>query len=304
MENSAMGLDGIRLSAITKASVVSSDVTEVTLGPNRKCASSSYEVDERNCLPVEDEFSVESHARNITCSNINLGIDNIGSTEMEDKYSRCIMKLMSEIRSQQQMGVKELMNKRFLEMEKDSRIHRLDRLEVERKCQDLKCEIEATVLYEEQLVLRKLQEDETLASQRQQQLAQEHRQHAQRINEQNEKLKEEEKRQKEAEENERKRMKERKIQLGRLHQYQVAYQTICEEIAKAAEQCKDEQAFVAKVSGYTTELNNLKEAMNQLITRCKPGEIRNSDLEDASRIIQQLQEILGVLREESQKINE
>jgi hypothetical protein len=54
------------------------------------------------------------------------------------------------------------------------------------------------------------------------------------INEQNERLKEEEKRQKEAEENERKRMVERKIQLDRLHQYQVAYQTICEEIAKAA----------------------------------------------------------------------
>jgi hypothetical protein len=55
------------------------------------------------------------------------------------------------------------------------------------------------------------------------------------MSEQNEKLKEEEKRQKEAEENERKIMKERKIQLGRLHQYQVAYQTVCEEIAKTIE---------------------------------------------------------------------
>jgi hypothetical protein len=50
---------------------------------------------------------------------------------------------------------------RFLEMGKDSQIQRL---EVERKCQDLKCEIKAKVPYEEQLVLRQLQEDETLAS--------------------------------------------------------------------------------------------------------------------------------------------
>jgi hypothetical protein len=176
MENSEMGLDGIRLSAITKASVISSDVTEVTLGPNSECASSSYEVDERTRLPVEGELSVERHARSGTSSNINVGIDNIRSTEREDKYSRCVMKLMCEFRRQQQMGVNDLMNKRFLEMEKDSQIHRL---EVERKCQDLKCEIEAKVLYNEQLVLRQLQEDETLASQRQQQLAQEHRQHAQ-----------------------------------------------------------------------------------------------------------------------------
>jgi hypothetical protein len=34
----------------------------------------------------------------------------------------------------------------------------------------------------------------------------------------------------------------------------------------------------------------------------QPGEIRNSDLEDASGIIQQLQEILGVLREEARKL--
>jgi hypothetical protein len=70
------------------------------------------------------------------------------------------------------MRVKDFMTKRFSEMLKDSRFHRL---EVERKCEDLKREIKAKVRYEEQL-----QEDETLASQRQQQLAQEHRQHVQR----------------------------------------------------------------------------------------------------------------------------
>jgi hypothetical protein len=42
---------------------------------------------------------------------------------------------------------------------------------MERKCEDLKREIKAKVPYEEQM-----QEDETPASQRQQQLAQEHRQ--------------------------------------------------------------------------------------------------------------------------------
>jgi nucleoporin GLE1 len=96
------------------------------------------------------------------------------------------------------------------------------------------------------------------------------------------------------EQNESKRMKERNIQHGRLHQYQVAYQTICEEIAKATEQCKDEQEFVAKVSAHTAKLNILKGAMNQLITRCKP----------ASGIMQQLQEVLGVMHEESEKTNE
>jgi hypothetical protein len=185
MENITKGLDEIRLSALIKASAISRDVTEVTLGPNSKCVNNSYannrsegiyKLDERNRLPAEDKFSVKNYARNVTRSNMNVGIYNIRSIEREDKYSRYIMKLMYEIRHQQEMGVKDLMNKRFLEMEEDCQIHRL---EVERKCQDLRCEIKGKVLYEEQLVLRQLQEDETLASQRQQQLAQEHRQHAQ-----------------------------------------------------------------------------------------------------------------------------
>jgi hypothetical protein len=34
-------------------------------------------------------------------------------------------------------------------------------------------------------------------------------------------------------------------------------------------ECKDDQAFVAKVSDYAAELKILKEAMDQLITECK-----------------------------------
>lgn len=55
----------------------------------------------------------------------------------------------------------------------------------------------------------------------------------QRINEWNEKIKEAE-RQKEAEEEERKRIKERKIQLDKMHQYQLEYRTKYEQIAEAA----------------------------------------------------------------------
>lgn len=175
-----MGLDGLQLSAVTKASVISKDVTEVTLGPNSKRANCRdvnnrsegiYELDERNYVPVEDEFSIKGHA-----SNMNSGSDNLKSIEREDKSSRCLMKLMYEFNRQRQMGVKDLMNRRFLEMEKDSQIRQL---EVQRKYQYLTYEIRAKVHHEEQLVLRQLQEDEILASQRQQQLAQEHRQHAQ-----------------------------------------------------------------------------------------------------------------------------
>jgi hypothetical protein len=179
-------------------------------------------------------------------------------------------------------------------MEKDSRIRQL---ELESKYQCRRGEIEEKAHYEEQLILRQMQEDEICASQRQQQLAQEHRQHAQRMNEWIERMKEEEKRQKEAEEVERKR-----IQLNKLHQYQIQYRTKCEEIVEAAKQCKDRQAFVAKISRHTVKVKSLKEAMDQLITQCKMDEISNSDLETASTVIQQLEEILGVVREESRKL--
>jgi hypothetical protein len=183
MEDIAVGLDRIRLSALTKAALISKDVTEVTLGPNSKHADCNdvnsrskgmYELDERNYVPVKDEFSNKSHAPNIASSNMKSSSDSI--IEGECKSSRCLMKLTYELNRQRQMGVQDLMNRRFLEMEKDYQIRQL---EVQRKYQYLMYEIKAKVHHQEQLILRQLQEDEILASQRQQQLAQEHRQHAQ-----------------------------------------------------------------------------------------------------------------------------
>lgn len=180
-----MGLDGIRLSAITKAAAISRDVTEVTLGPYSKRANFSYgnnknegiyDLDERSFVPVEDEFSIRSKAHNVTSNNMNLGIYKQRSIGREDEYSRCTKKLLHEMRQQQERGVKYLVMKRFLKMENESQIRRL---EMEKECQVLRREMEAKVLNEERLIVHQLQEDATRASQRQHQLAQEHRQHAQ-----------------------------------------------------------------------------------------------------------------------------
>jgi hypothetical protein len=185
MEDCAVGLDGIQLSAITKAAAISRDVTEVTLGPYSKRANFSYVnnnkegiygLDERSFVPVEDEFSIRGKAHNVTSNNINFGIYNQKSFDREDEYSRCIKKLLCEMSQQQQMAAKYLMMKRFLKMEKESQIRRL---EMEKEYQVLRRQIEAKILNEEHLIERQLQEDAALASQRQQQLAEEHRQHAQ-----------------------------------------------------------------------------------------------------------------------------
>jgi hypothetical protein len=54
------------------------------------------------------------------------------------------------------------------------------------------------------------------------------------MNEWNEKIKEEEKRQKEVEEDERRRIKEKKMNLDKIHQYQLEYRTKYEQLAEAA----------------------------------------------------------------------
>lgn len=56
----------------------------------------------------------------------------------------------------------------------------------------------------------------------------------QRVNEWNEKIKEEEKRQKEVEEDERRRIKEKKMHIDKIHQYQLEYRTIYEQLAETA----------------------------------------------------------------------
>jgi len=52
------------------------------------------------------------------------------------------------------------------------------------------------------------------------------------MNEWNEKIKEEEKRQKEVEEDERQRIKEKKMYIDKIHQYQLEYQTKYEQLAE------------------------------------------------------------------------
>ena len=96
MQNIAVGLDAIELSAIAKASGVRKVVKDVTLGPNSKgviCDDVSYksggvyEVGERNCLSLSP--SVMRHSNMISNS--------IRSIEREDHSSRSIMKLVYEL---------------------------------------------------------------------------------------------------------------------------------------------------------------------------------------------------------------
>jgi len=53
-----------------------------------------------------------------------------------------------------------------------------------------------------------------------------------------------------------------------------------------------------------TKLKGLNEAMDHLVKQCKVGEINKSDLQTGAAIIQELDAILGVTREECEKINE
>ena len=96
MEDIAVGLDAIEISSIAKASVVSSAIKDVTLGPNSKsviCDDDShksdgvYEVGGRNCLSLSP--SVMRHSNMISNS--------IRSIEREDHSSRSIMKLVYEL---------------------------------------------------------------------------------------------------------------------------------------------------------------------------------------------------------------
>jgi len=175
MQNIAVRLDAIELSAIAKASVVSKVVKDVTLGPNSKgvlcddasCKSSGvFEVGKRNCLSLSPSVMRRS----------NTFSSSIRSIEREGHSSRSIMKLIYELDQQRQMKVKDLIQAHFLQMEKDSLICQS---ELNIKYDYIQCQIEAKMFREEQQILHQLQEDEILASQRQQQLAQEHRQRAQ-----------------------------------------------------------------------------------------------------------------------------
>ena len=175
MQDEAVGLDAIKLSAIAKVSELSKAIKDVTLGPNSKgvlCDDASYkisggyEVGKRNCLSLSPSVMRRSN----TMSSV------IRIIEREDPSSRSVMKSMYELQQQRQMEVKDLIQARFLQMEKNSRICQS---ELNKKYGYIQCEIQAKMFREEQRILHQMQEDEILASQRQQQLAQEHRQHAQ-----------------------------------------------------------------------------------------------------------------------------
>ncbi|XP_021932276.1 uncharacterized protein LOC110835887 [Zootermopsis nevadensis] len=161
---------------------------------------------------------------------MNSCIDNVECAGGADYSSLSTMKQLYDLDQQRRRRVKDSINEHFWNMVKDSQIRLM---ELHSKHQYLQHEIQAKVLRDEQLILCQLQEDKILANERQQQLAQQHKKHTQRINELNEKIKEAE-RQKEAEEEERKIIKERKIQIDKVHHYYIEYRTKCEQIVEAS----------------------------------------------------------------------
>ncbi|XP_021936108.1 uncharacterized protein LOC110837846, partial [Zootermopsis nevadensis] len=224
MANIALGLDAIRLSALRKASVVF---------PNSKCAV--YDLlknrSEEMCELSENFPSLstkESYGSDVAINcNMNSCIDNVEFAGGEDYSSLSTLKQLYDMDQLRQRRVKDFINERIRNMVKVSQIRQM---EFHSKYQCVQHEIQAKVLRYEQQILRQMQEDEILANERLQQLAQQYKKHTQHINE---KIKEAQ-RQKEPEEEERKIINERKIQIDKVHQYHIEYQTKCKQSVEAS----------------------------------------------------------------------
>jgi hypothetical protein len=124
------------------------------------------------CNSAENN-SIRNCASDVAKNCMNSIDNDVGSTEIAYNSSRKLLRLLNE---QRQMRVKDSIKEGFSKLEEDIRI---SNLELYSKHQDQQREIEeARARKYEELILRLLQEDESLANQRQQRLAQEREQHA------------------------------------------------------------------------------------------------------------------------------
>ncbi|XP_046389622.1 mRNA export factor GLE1 [Ischnura elegans] len=207
-----------------------------------------------------------------------------------------VEKMMLDLEMIRKLQVKEAVQARIRKMGEDLyALHQEEQSKEER----LARERAAEALRQETALLAKLRHEEHLAATRHQQLTLEHEQSTKRVNEM---LKDMEKKQKEAEEEKRK-YEEKKQLLNKIYESQMSFRAKYQQIADATKSCKDRETLVPALMQQVAKLRNLCEAMEQMVKRCKAGDLKEDDADKSSALVNDLDDVLKILLKEVDRIN-
>ncbi|XP_067010642.2 mRNA export factor GLE1 [Anabrus simplex] len=293
-----MELDDYQKNILMKASSLSNDVRDVTIGPKGRQTEVEFKIRRPKKSSPKLMDPVVSREKNLKVSSLRR---TAAEDSLVDISTRTRMKLLHELELIRQQ---DLTDKMIQRMERLELVERAQREEMLHQHEMSLREKQSRLLQEEENILQQLHNEELMSIRRQEEMANAHKLHAKRIHELSQLISEAQQRQREAEEEERRRLTERKIQLDKIHQYQVDYRAKFQKIHDDMKSCKDRAALSAVTASHTAKIKNLNEAIEQLVKQCKVGEISNLDLQTAASLVQQIGEISNIINNEVAMIND
>lgn len=294
----------MKICAVSRACGISNDVHEVTIGPNSSYSGSEL-LPDTFCSTTDT--IVNSGGSKSSTEESPVKISDSGKSKLltdqllDNKKARTLRTYEVLLEQQRQNEVKENLKYRYY-LVNDMINEDLKELSIRLESAQRKAEVKSLV--EEHELWQQVQEEELLANKRQELLADEHRQKAQRLHDRNLMLKKAEQEEEEARQEEARKLAERKDRLNKIYAYQVDSRSKYQQLVEIFKQCKDKQAANAAFTNHAPKMKSLGEAMNQLIKQCTVGEVSNLDLQTASAICQQINEILQTFQNDIVKINE
>lgn len=208
-----------------------------------------------------------------------------------------IDKMLIELEEFRKLQVKEAVQARVWKMgEELCRRYQEEQDKEER----LSKERAAEALRQETAILAKLRHEEHLAATRSNQLTLEREQSTKRMSEM---LKEMEKKQKEAEEEEKRKFDKKKMLLTKIYESQMTFRAKYQQILDVSKSCKDKHALIPIITQQVIKLRSLSESMEQMVNKCKMGDIAADDADKSATLVNQLNSILVFVAEEAGKIN-
>lgn len=321
------GINKLHNSVLTKACVLNGIIKDKSIGPD---CSNSYGDDYVDSSPAES-FATSTPDQSINGCTDNNGFHNSVETilssskgleqiDKPDKGTPCSSKAVN--------GNSDNCLQRFSQKKKLYDSTRLQQYEKERKdVVTMKVKQKVQLLVKEELKIKEeldeIKQESQLARarlelERTQKLLREEEDRTneaqlwkfyneqrcnQRLNEANERIKKALQKQQEAEERQRQHLKEKKIRLDKIHEYQIIYRTAYQQLQEITKSCKNNKALFTAMSNEAVHLKAANERFEVIVEKCKTGHVTLEDIADCADIIKTIKGILDLFRKEVEAVN-
>ncbi|XP_075221112.1 gle1 RNA export mediator isoform X2 [Lycorma delicatula] len=317
------GINKLKSWVLTKACVLNGAIKDASIGP--ACAQVSEDCSYADFSPTDSfatstpdqsingldrngfDDSVDNNLSSTTVTDFTDGRKENSLVSSENRHSNCNLNISRR---------KDIYSKKLLEFEDERRdvitlrvkqkyeLMVKEELKIQEGLVEVKQEYQlARAQTDLERTQKLLREEEDRASEAQKWKYFNEQRCCQRLNEANERIQKVLQKQQEAEERQKQHLKEKKMKLDKVHEYQILYRTAYQQLQEVTKTCKNNKDLFTALSNEAANLKATNERFETLVDNCKTGHVTQQELSEGEEIVKQIKEILGVFKKEVEAVN-